>query len=178
MAKNKRPRKRYVKRYTVSNWEIKPEEFEEFNSRVVNFSMKIEVSLRSGTCHYDDFFFMRDFFHWCVIALCTRDEYDEKERSEVMGIIDKAATASVEVQTRGLRNGCRFVCKADELELIQTAAEFVDDFYSNSFKANPTLVMKEWTVMQHYAKLAFEHKINISPSIGQLKRDIERCLIF
>ena len=158
MAKNKKPRKKYVKRYGLNNWSVDKQYYEDFNSGITDFSMIVEGKLRAGNCDDFDIATIRNFFHWAVIALYTREEYTEESRSVAIDLIDKAGSATTEMTQRARKTNGHLICTSEELELIQDACQFVEEFFRSSVQTDPVLVLKEWAVMNQNSLKAIQRK--------------------
>lgn len=175
MPKNKKPRKKYVKKYGRSNWQLTKHEIEFPKQQLLEMCLLVETKLRAGNCVYEDFILMREFIHWGIIAISTRKGYEDASQDEVVNILDRAAEATMSVQRRGLDNNNQFVCTADELSVIQDVFVFLDQFLRESLDTDPSLVYREWTVMHQNSDRARSQRYSVNTTIGHLRAEIAKC---
>ena len=148
MPKSKKPRHAYKRKIGTNFWNVREENLDIIRENFARLELKSLINLEQGNCEDDDFYAFRDFINWGIVALSTRDDYaDPAEVNEACERLQLAAKALTEIQIRGRKNWCHYVCKAEELDTIRVAIEFVGDLMRESVKKCPVRMVREWETM-------------------------------
>ena len=132
------------------------------------------MNLEKGECIDDDFYEFRDFVNWGIVAVSTRDDFEfQDEVNEVCERLRQAAAAITEIQVRGRKNWGHYVAKAEELDLIRVAIEFVGDLMQESVKKCPVRMVREWETMRKYSRLAMYGQ-PVKASVKALRKSVGR----
>lgn len=158
MAKNKKPRKKYVPKNYIKPWRMKAEDLKELRSMFTDVELIVYTKLPAGNCTDGDLYTLRDVANWGVIVASVREWYPEEQREEVCNVSMLAAEKITELQVRGREHGGRYVCKAEELSAIREAFDFLGEFMQKSLTECPVQTIKEWCVMRVYSQKAMAGK--------------------
>ena len=173
MAKNKKPRKKYTPKNRLAWWKVDSKSLEEISSEFQKLQLIVEIKLPQGKMNDFEFYLLRDFVNWGIIAASTRTWYTEETRAETSAALHDAAVKLTEMQVRGRKNEGRYIAKADELASIRAAFEFLGPFMDESLRDCPVRVVKEYGVMRIYsanAKLGKPVRFHVSELIKAVER--------
>ena len=174
MPKSKKPRHAYKRKIGTNFWNVREENLDIIRENFAQLELKSLVNLENGSCVDDDFYAFRDFINWGVVALSTRDDFaDPAEVNEACDRLSQAAKALTDIQVRGRKNWCHYVCKAEELDLIRVAIEFVGDLMQESVKKCPVRMVREWETMRKYSRLAIYGQ-PVKASVKALRKSVGR----
>lgn len=155
MPKSKKPRHAYKRKVGTNFWNVRAENLDLIRSEFSRTELKALINLENGTCSDDDFYFFRDFINWGIVAISTRPDFEDSQEVDVAcERLRQAAAALTDVQVRGRKNGCHYVCRADELDKVRVAMEFVGDLMRDSMDKCPVRTIKEWEVMRKFSRQA------------------------
>lgn len=171
MPKSKKPRHKYKPKAGIDFTKVRRQDIEFLQDEFTKIELATEMRLPFGKTTDNDFYMMRDFINWGIVASTVREWLPEKTRLDANDLLHKAAKATTEVQIRGRKNHGIFVCKAEELNLIQDAIEVVGDLMRESLKECPTLVVREWNAMRKHSANATMGK-PVMIDVAQLIREV------
>ena len=173
MPTSKKPRKKRIFRARINPLFVKREQIEEIRSQFDKLSLFVEIKLPKGLLEDVDFYLLRDFVNWGIIAASTRTWYTEETRAETSAALHDAAVKLSEMQIRGRKREGRYVATAEELASIRQAFDFLGPFMDESLDQCPVRVVKEFGVMRIYSANA---KIGnpVRCSVKELIKAVER----
>ena len=174
MPKSKKPRHAYKRKIGTNFWNVREENLDIIRENFARLELKSLINLEQGNCEDDDFYACRDFINWGIVALSTRDDYaDPAEVNEACERLQLAAKALTEIQIRGRKNWCHYVCKAEELDTIRVAIEFVGDLMRESVKKCPVRMVREWETMLKFSRMAMYGK-PVNATVKALRKSVGR----
>lgn len=174
MPKSKKPRHAYKRKIGTNFWNVREENLDIIRENFARLELKSLINLEQGNCEDDDFYAFRDFINWGIVALSTRDDYaDPAEVNEACERLQLAAKALTEIQIRGRKNWCHYVCKAEELDTIRVAIEFVGDLMRESVKKCPVRMVREWETMLKFSRMAMYGK-PVNATVKALRKSVGR----
>ncbi len=174
MPKSKKPRHAYKRKVGTNFWNVREENLDIIRETFTRLELKSLVNLEKGECIDDDFYEFRDFINWGIVALSTRDDYaDQVEVNEACERLRQAAAAITEIQIRGRKNWCRYIAKAEELDLIRVAIQFVGDLMQESVKKCPIRMVREWETMLKFSRLAMYGQ-PVAATVKALRKSVGR----
>lgn len=174
MPKSKKPRHAYKRKIGTNFWNVREENLDIIRENFARLELKSLINLEQGKCEDDDFYAFRDFINWGIVALSTRDDYaDQAEVNEACERLQQAAKALTEIQIRGCKNWCHYVCKAEELDTIRVAIEFVGDLMRESVKKCPVRMVREWETMLKFSRMAMYGK-PVNATVKALRKSVGR----
>lgn len=174
MPKSKKPRHAYKRKVGTNFWNVREENLAIIRETFTRLELKSLVNLEKGECIDDDFYEFRDFINWGIVALSTRDDYaDQVEVNEACERLRQAAAAITEIQMRGRKNWCRYIAKAEELDLIRVAIQFVGDLMQESVKKCPIRMVREWETMLKFSRLAMYGQ-PVAATVKALRKSVGR----
>lgn len=174
MPKSKKPRHAYKRKIGTNFWNVREENLDIIRENFARLELKSLINLEQGKCEDDDFYAFRDFINWGIVALSTRDDYaDQAEVNEACERLQQAAKALTEIQIRGRKNWCHYVCKAEELDTIRVAIEFVGDLMRESVKKCPVRMVREWETMLKFSRMAMYGK-PVNATVKALRKSVGR----
>lgn len=174
MPKSKKPRHAYKRKIGTNFWNVREENLDIIRENFARLELKSLINLEQGNCEDDDFYAFRDFINWGIVALSTRDDYaDPSEVNEACERLQLAAKALTEIQIRGRKNWCHYVCKAEELDTIRVAIEFVGDLMRESVKKCPVRMVREWETMLKFSRMAMYGK-PVNATVKALRKSVGR----
>lgn len=174
MPKSKKPRHTYKRKVGTNFWNVREENLDIIRENFARLELKSLVNLEKGECIDDDFYEFRDFINWGIVALSTRDDYaDQVEVDEACERLRQAAAAITEIQMRGRKNRCHYVAKAEELDLIRVAIQFVGDLMQESVKRCPIRMVREWETMLKFSRLAMYGQ-PVDATVKALRKSVGR----
>ena len=171
MPKSKKPRHKRKVKSGIDFTKVRKKDIEFLQNEFMGIELAAEMRLPFGNATDNDFYMMRDFINWGIVAATVREWLPEKTRLDANDLLHKAAKATTEVQMRGRKNHGIFVCRAEELNLIRDAIEIVCDLMRESLEKCPTLVVKEWNAMRKYSANAAMGK-PVMIDVAQLIREV------
>lgn len=174
MPKSKKPRHAYKRKIGTNFWNVREENLDIIRENFARLELKSLINLERGNCEDDDFYAFRDFINWGIVALSTRDDYaDQAEVNEACERLQQAAKVLTEIQIRGRKNWCHYVCKAEELDKIRVAIEFVGDLMRESVKKCPVRMVREWETMLKFSRMAMYGK-PVNATVKALRKSVGR----
>ena len=148
MPKSKKPRHAYKRKVGTNFWNVREENLDIIRENFARLELKSLVTLEKGTCIDDDFYEFRDFVNWGIVAVSPRDAYKcQSDVKETCANMRPAAAAIHRHQLRATKNWGHYVAKAEELDLIRVAIEFVGNLMLESVKKCPVRMVREWETM-------------------------------
>ena len=112
--------------------------------------------------------------NWGIVAVSTRDDYEsQSEVNETCERLRQAAAAITEIQVRGRKNWGHYVAKAEELDLIRVAIEFVGNLMLESVKKCPVRMVREWETMLKFSRMAMYGK-PVNATVKALRKSVGR----
>lgn len=151
MPTNKKTRKKYRPKARINPYLVRRENIEEIRSQFDKLLLVVEIKLPRGLMDDVDFYLLRDFVNWGIIAASTRTWYTEETRAETSEALHDAAVKLSEMQIRGRKREGRYVATAEELASIRLAFDFLGPFMNESLDQCPVRVVKEFGVMRIYS---------------------------
>ena len=91
MPTSKKPRKKHIFRARINPYFVKRENVEEIRSQFDKLLLVVEIKLPRGLMDDIDFYLLRDFVNWGIIAASTRTWYTDETRTEVSAKLHEAA---------------------------------------------------------------------------------------
>lgn len=171
MPVSKKPRHKYKPKTGIDFTRVRKEDLEYLQNEFTKIELATEMRLPFGKATDSDFYQMRDFVNWGIVAATVREWIPEPKRLAANDLLHKAAKATTEVQVRGRKNHGIFVCRAEELNLIRDAIEVVGDLMRESLVKCPTLVTREWAIMRkHSANVRVGKPVVVD--VAQLIREV------
>lgn len=150
MAKNKKPRKKYVPKQVFSPYKLRSTDLEKLKDDFRKFEMLCELKLPAGNMSVDEMRILRDWFNVTKIILLFPEErhwLDAEAIAQIADLIEAASVAVREVTIRGTKTG-HCVCKADELNAIREFAEVAGEVCQKSIELCPRRFIKEYLAMK------------------------------
>lgn len=171
MPKSKKPRHKYKPKSGIDFTKVRRQDIDFLQEEFTKIELATEMRLPFSKATDSDFYQMRDFINWGIVAATVREWLPEKTRLDANDLLHKAAKATTEVQIRGRKNHGIFVCRAEELNLIRDAIEVVGDLMRESLVKCPTLVTREWAIMRkHSANVRVGKPVVVD--VAQLIREV------
>lgn len=173
MPRSKKPRHPHRRKSGRNFARLRPIDLEWLQSQMATIELKVETALPRGLCTDTDMYLFRDYINWGVTAAAVRTWYTEETRQDVCDRLNEAAIKVCELQIRGRKNGCRYVCTAEELRCIREAFDFLGDFMRQSLHECPAQTIREWAAMITYSqKATVGHPVQVD--INQLIQTVKR----
>lgn len=150
MPASKKPRKKGRPRSMLSPFRIKAEHIEEIKAVFTHFELTAELKLPRGTFDAEDVSCLRTVLYMAYIGFMrpkARSWLDVEAVREHEADFLKARQAFAALEERGKASG-RYVCTAEELNLIRDAVALAGTYAQESLKRCPRLFLKEWLAMQ------------------------------
>lgn len=174
MPKSKKPRHKYKQKVGTNFWNVREENLDIIRENFARLELKPLVNLEKGECIDDDFYEFRDFVNWGIVAVSTRDDYESQDEvNETCERLRQAAAAITEIQVRGRKNWGHYVAKAEELDLIRVAIEFVGNLMLESVKKCPVRMVREWETMLKFSRLAMYGQ-PVAATVKALRKSVGR----
>lgn len=143
MAKNKKPRRRYRRR-----WVHRPLPKEQANDIIrmfVDVQLAMELKLHMGKCSLSEIDSAIELFNLAGLSVVHRDSELEKGMEDLFNAGVEALAA---VRKRGLSlSPVRFVCTASERNAILDALEVVGQYLIDETEADASRLLLEWTAL-------------------------------
>ncbi len=150
MPKSKKPRKKYRKEDHAQPAVITQEKIDKVHSLTTNYELITEMSLPQGCAKLDDIRCMRDLINLAITDLLLQNEYTI-EQSEILNA-GGDALQSVTDNSMAHNGGKRFVCRAEELNVIRDAVELAAGRVHEAFEKRPLLTIQRFRTMKEIIK--------------------------
>lgn len=144
MPKSKKPRHAKKPKMLTNLWAVRRPLLDDLHEHFTNLELKIQLLLRQGKCSLQDLRNLLDVVNWALVAVSTRDWYTIETRLDASKMLQSAGETIANVYQRSKVKQSDVVCYAQELELIQDAAEFSMKLLHESLEEVPTRTLKEW----------------------------------
>lgn len=166
MPKSKKPRHAKRSKMLTNLWAVRRPLLDDLHAHFTNLELKIQLLLRQGKCSFQDLRNLLDVVNWALVAVSTRDWYTTETRLEASKMLQSAGETIANVYQRSKQKNSDIVCYAQELELIQDAAEFSMKLLHDSLEEVPTRTLKEWDAALECSKGAEPGK----PTVTAIKK--------
>ena len=143
MPKSKKPRHRYRTKVGTNFWAVRRPQLDNLHQIFTNLELRTEELLHRGECSASDLQNVMDLINWALVAVSTRSWYRTEERLQVSQLLQKTGELIGDLYQRGKATG-RFVCKAEELQMIRDMMAFSADLMHRSLEEVPARTVKEW----------------------------------
>ena len=147
MAKNKKPRHKMKTRTFISPFKLTTEVTDRLSEFFTHFCLIAEMKLPRGECDAIDIAYISEVFNLCTMGMASREWINKDDHADIMPTYNKALHAIHAVSERGHATG-RYVCKAEELNLIRDMLIPAEKFLQDSIKTCPRRLLHEWHAMQ------------------------------
>lgn len=147
MAVSKKPRKQHRKKFNPAALMIKRQSIEDLKSVFTRFELACAIKLPRGTCDLSDMLAIKDILNVATISMTTRKWLDVNEINEISDEFTAAKYAIADVIKRGRDSG-KYICKGDELKLIQPMVSIAGQIIQDSLDVCPRRMIKEWNCMR------------------------------
>ena len=173
MAKNKKPRKKYVPKPVRSLCVIK-EDIDLLQSMARDISLTAELSLPAGTATVSQVDCIKAMLNHAMTGIMSREYLSPTERASALAVLDKGGDALVAM----VKKACdrrdkagveeiRFICTGDELNTIRDAVAVADQFLTDSYEVEPSRTMREFFAMKTLLSRGV-----VNPTIEQVNKVI------